>query len=93
MDRVSDQGTYTEYSLEGVGSADAGGRWYADTQGCGVSSEADNPKRTVPQRLTSVAWISNGCFASGVATRVPFTIMAAPTFNLEISAKFGIVSW
>ncbi len=29
------------------------------------------------------AWISNGCFACGVATRVTFTIIAAPTFILE----------
>ena len=38
------------------------------------------------------ACISKGCFACGVATRSPVTITAAPTFNLEISSKFSILS-
>ena len=38
---------------------------------------------------TSSAWISNGCFACGVATNFPVTIIAAPTFNFSTSAKFS----
>ena len=34
-----------------------------------------------------------GCFASGVATKVPLTISAAPTLVLLISWKFSMVSW
>ena len=46
-----------------------------------------------PSTVTSVAWISKGCFACGVATKVPLTIMAVPTPNLETCAKFSRVSW
>ena len=46
-----------------------------------------------PSIVTSSACISKGCFACGVATRSPVTITAAPTFNLEISSKFSMLSW
>ena len=36
-----------------------------------------------------VAWISNGCFASGVATKVPTTVNDELIGNFEISLKFS----
>ena len=38
-----------------------------------------------PSTSMWVAWISKGCLASGVASRVPVTTRAAPTFWAAIS--------
>ena len=39
--------------------------------------------------ITSFAWISNGCLASGVATKVPTTFIDELIGNLAISLKFS----
>ena len=42
--------------------------------------------------MTFSAWISNGCFASGVGASVPVTMTAAPTFSFCTSSKLESVS-
>ena len=43
-----------------------------------------------PSTTISEAWISKGCLASGVASNVPVTRRAAPTFWEAISLKLSI---
>ena len=39
--------------------------------------------------IISFAWISNGCLASGVSTKVPITFIDELIGNFEISLKFS----
>ena len=60
---------------------------FSDTQNCDVFSATDNPVRMHPRFPLCLPESQTAVFASGVATSLPVTMIAAPTFNFEISAN------